>query len=101
MTDNVIHLNRGETEMHLSGQARCLDCRTEWEAVAPVGTCYLECPQCGTKKGVMRNPVGGAPEAEEAEWTCNCGCDVFKLISHRTGTFKAIRCLRCGLPQTF
>lgn len=84
---------------HIVGRARCMDCGEEWEAVAPVGTCYLECPKCSTVRGVMRAPIGGG--VGEGEWTCNCGCDVFKILAHKDGRFKGVLCLRCGLEQKF
>jgi hypothetical protein len=97
---DVIPLRAREPEgPYLSGRARCLDCGHEWEASAPVGTVHLECPKCTTSKGVMRGPVGG--DVGEAEWTCNCGGDVFKIVARKDGTFKGICCLRCGAHQTF
>lgn len=104
MTADIIPLrgpSQDETEMHLSGKARCLDCGSEWVAVAPVGTCYLECPQCKTVRGVLRAPIGGSAEHGEGEWTCNCGCDVFKILGYPGGSFRAILCMRCGAPQQF
>lgn len=82
----------------LSGSARCLDCGITWEAVAAVGTCWMECPSCGTKRGVMVNPCGA--DVGDSEWTCKCGCDVFKIIA-KSGKFHSLMCLRCGLPQEF
>lgn len=86
---------------HLSGQARCLDCGHEWTAVAPVGTPVLDCPNCETNRGVWRGTMGASPGTMYTdEWTCHCGCDVFKVVA-KDGIFKGIICLRCGKPQEF
>ena len=78
---------------HVSGKARCLHCRHEWTAVAPVGTYELECPECHLLKGVM---VGMCDLAEGTErWVCKCGCDLFLITSE--GSF----CASCGGFQTW
>lgn len=65
-----------------------MECRHEWQAVAPVGTVRLDCPACDLPKGLWI----GATEADEGQvlWRCFCGNDAFQLLPH------AIRCLRCG-----
>ena len=80
------------------GPAKCLDCKHEWQHVSPAGTVSLECPQCGTMRGVLYGPV----DAEEGQsvWTCGCGCDVFKIVAEN-GKYKWTLCLRCGSPQSF
>jgi hypothetical protein len=85
------------------GKARCLVCKHEWHAVAPVGTAYLECPKCTTHQGVMAGSVGADPAKDEAEWVCSCGCgcDVFKIVAHKDGRFKGVLCMRCGTGQSF
>ncbi len=86
MTGDVVSLQ--ERRPHLSGPVRCMECGHQWAAVAPIGTCRLECPGCRCWKGVWI----GATEADEgkAAWICQCGNDAFQLLPH------AIRCLRCG-----
>ena len=37
---------KAELDPHISGDARCLACKHEWVAVAPIGTIWLECPAC-------------------------------------------------------
>lgn len=85
--------------LHLAGTAKCLACGTEWQAVAPVGTTHLECPKCRTKMGVVKYPFGAGDG--EAEWQCNCGCNVFRIVADEHHKFKAVMCLRCGTPQQF
>lgn len=91
--DFARHQGKPDQEEHLRGKARCLHCRREWEAVAPVGTVSgLECPECNLPKGVLVGLVGAA-EGKQV-WTCNCDCNVFYL------TPDAINCLNCGATQT-
>lgn len=83
---------------YLSGTAKCIDCGNEWIAVAPVGTLYLECPHCKTKRGVMNGPCDAADG--EQLYVCNCGCDLFKIVAV-DNVFKWMICLRCGTSPTF
>lgn len=83
----------------LSGTAKCLDCGTEWAAVAEVGTVSLECPQCKTSRGVMAGPV--AARATEQYWICACDCSLFRIVADERGKFKELLCIKCGLPQEF
>lgn len=76
---------------HLSGPARCIECRHEWEAVAPVGTYELECPQCESMKGIFVWPV----DEDGDRWQCHCGSDAFRVLR------GAIMCYRCGTEQRF
>lgn len=52
-TMTVINLAQAEAdrEPHLSGKARCLACKHEWVAVAPVGVVWMECPACTLERG--------------------------------------------------
>lgn len=75
----------------MTGAARCQQCAYEWQAVAPVGTHELECPQCRASKGYM---LGSVVRGNEA-WHCNCGCDVFRIHAD-TGPY----CINCAQPQT-
>jgi Zn finger protein HypA/HybF involved in hydrogenase expression len=36
---------------HATGDAKCLDCKHEWVATAPVGVVRLDCPECGSTRG--------------------------------------------------
>lgn len=77
---------------HLSGPARCIECRHEWEAVAPVGTYELQCPQCSSMKGIF---VWSVDEDGLDRWICHCGADAFMVLR------DAIMCYRCGTEQRF
>lgn len=69
---------RKEAGQHLRGSAICLTCRHDWEAVAPVGTTCLECPECGTQRGSWLYPV--LPAVGDVRWLCSCGSELFSLI---------------------
>jgi len=66
MSNNVI--NMADHKPHLSGEAKCIGCLYEWVAVSPVGATELECPECGTLKGVYLGMVTPNLVLE-----CNCG----------------------------
>jgi hypothetical protein len=89
---DVINLQRYKEEQapHMAGPAHCMCCKHEWAAVAPVGTVFLECPECLTEKGVFLMPVLRG----NSEWTCNCGNTLFK-ISPDNGAY----CPNCGQTQ--
>lgn len=98
MGDVTAFPDRVKLDPHLAGKAKCLDCKSEWDFVAPVGTLYLECPKCGTHRGVQQGPCDGAEDDDV--WECNCGCTLFKIIAHN-GVFKWMICLRCGTAPSF
>ena len=75
-----------EREPHLSGKALCLNCKNQWQAVAPVGTLDLECPNCSLPQGRFM----GLVEDPDPHWTCNCGNQFFHI------TQKRIYCVSCG-----
>jgi len=81
---NIVNLQ--EHRPHLSGNAKCLSCNHEWIAVAPIGTVELECPECGTWKGVYAGLT-----APDTVWQCNCGNQHFYI------TGEDAMCSRCGL----
>ncbi len=81
-----------EPAPHAQGEARCIGCGHKWQAVAPTGVHWLECPACSLTKGVFAYPFA-APEGGY-QWRCNCGCDVFYIVP------AAVRCLSCGSEQT-
>lgn len=58
-----------ERSPHRSGKARCLNCKHEWIAVAPIGTVDLQCTKCETFQGVF---VGISATAFK-QWRCQCG----------------------------
>jgi hypothetical protein len=71
---------------HREGPARCLNCKHEWHAVAPVGTWQLECPACGTSQGLF----DGVSSTEGDQLMCDCGALVFCI--DRRGPY----CCHCG-----
>lgn len=96
MSGNVVSLaeRRAADTPHLAGQARCLACRHDWIAVAPVGVVWLECPSCGGHRGFFGGPC--EPAEGEERWECGtCGCQVFYIGPTVT------RCCGCGLAQSF
>jgi len=82
--NNVINLQ--EHKPHLSGNAKCLACDYKWVAVAPIGTVDLECPECGTWKGVYTGLT-----APDTVWQCDCGNQHFYISQ------EDAMCSRCGL----
>lgn len=93
MNDNVIELRPAKVERHLRGEAKCLTCKHEWDAVAPVGVSWLECPFCGLERGSFRYHVMAAEGIDR--WTCACGADVFYLAYEKGhGTYAC--CTGCG-----
>lgn len=90
MSDNIIDLDFHRFNPHIGGDARCLTCGHEWQAIAPIGTTELECPSCHTWKGVF---IGFA--APDEVWQCDCGNQHF-YISH-----EGAMCARCGVRQRF
>ena len=80
--------NIQEKMPHLAGEAKCLACKHEWAAVAPIGATELDCPKCELYKGVFK----GLTIPEEL-WQCDCGNEHFYISP--TGSM----CARCGLTQ--
>jgi len=92
MTAEIIEFKRPEEEVpHCTGEARCLDCKHTWAAVAPLGVIWLECPACSLVRGRFVNYVARG----DHYWECNCGNDLFKV------TPDFIYCPNCGQEQTF
>lgn len=92
-SDNVVWLDaeRQKREPHLTGRARCLACKHEWQAVAPVGAVWLACPACSLNRGRLLNHV----EWPDPVWHCACGCDLFYVAE------DAICCPNCGEAQIY
>ena len=88
MTAEVVDFARvkADREPRLEGKARCLDCKHEWAAVAPIGTTWLDCPACSLCRGRFIGPC----EREDPQWTCHCGNKLFYIV--RAGTY----CPNCG-----
>lgn len=78
--------SHAEPERTLEGKASCLQCKHTWHAVAPVGTVDLDCPACGSEKGLFAYQV----KVEGYSWHCECGNDLFQL------TPAGAVCVQCG-----
>lgn len=89
--EEVVGPPRLEDTPHLQGPAVCLACKHEWQSVSPVGTCKLECPSCGTERGVYATPI----EQEGDHWACRCSNHYFAIS--RQGVY----CPCCGTWQDF
>jgi len=76
-----------EYRPHLSGKARCLSCLHEWQAVAPVPTTWMECPECGCEHGRFVAQI----EQDGPHWHCACGNDLFYRVP------EGWYCPMCGL----
>lgn len=90
---NVVSLARRRIEAspHRQGEARCLNCKRHWQAVAPAGTTSLECPSCHTTQGVFI----GLSQTERAQWQCKCGEWMFFI--DEAGPY----CCHCGTRPSF
>ncbi len=75
-----------EVETYSTGKAKCLACKHEWVAVAPVGVTWMECPECTLERGRFF-----AQHVREGEhWQCNCGNDLFYVSP------DGVYCPNCG-----
>ena len=77
---------RQEREPHSAGKAKCLACKYEWVAVAPIGVTWMECPSCTLERGRFV----AQHERDTKHWHCNCGCDLFYA------TPDGFYCPNCG-----
>ena len=91
MSADIIQFGKKETV--LEGKAKCTSCQHEWQAQAPVGVDWLECPKCHLMKGRFVHPA--VPKDGDEIWVCACRCDVFRIT--RTEAF----CIQCGTRQKF
>lgn len=66
-----------EVESTLTGPAKCLACKHEWVAEAPIGDSIFDmvCPKCDTRRGQLVYP----PELGEGmvSWEHRCGSSHF------------------------
>ena len=88
MNGNVVDFASAKEarEPHNTGKARCIDCKHEWVAVAPVGTVWLICPACVLERGRFIYQH----QREGAHWTCHCNNDLFYV------TPEGCYCPNCG-----
>lgn len=87
---------REERSPHYCGQAVCLQCRHEWEAVAPAGTTEMECPECSLLRGVWKYNFG--PDEGDQYLICDCGND--HLSAYRRKGQVWVKCMACGSDLT-
>lgn len=87
---------REARQPHWHGLVRCVGCQHEWEAVAPLGTLWLECPSCSSPKGHPKYPFGA--QVGDAVFACKCGGEA--LTAYKRGTHFYLRCMGCGTDQT-
>jgi len=89
---------REARQPHWAGAVHCVGCQHEWQGVAPVGTLWLECPECHEPKGHPKYPFGGG--VGDYEFECNCGGTA--MVAYKRGTDMRffIRCMGCGTDQT-
>lgn len=95
---DVIPFQRPEPpDPHCTGEARCVACGHRWEGVAPVGTRWLECSECGTMKGTWYNAVEAS--VGDTEYSCaHCGSIAMTAFKRRGLTF--LICFGCGVDHT-
>lgn len=93
---------RQKREPHAHGQMFCMRCDHEWEGVVPftggpqqlgLNDNPVECPACKAMCGRMKFDFG--PPADQLQWTCACGNQLFYLNP------EGITCPRCGTRQVF
>lgn len=88
---NVVDIN--DKIPHVEGTAMCIICQHEWQAVAPIGARWLECPICHAKRGVFKHvidlPAGGFT------FICKCSGVVFYIAP------DGPKCLGCGFKHSW
>lgn len=92
MAADIVQFPRREREQeqeqgYAAGTAVCSGCKHEWAAVAPIGAVEMECPACGTHKGLWKYPF---TPSGDVQWACNCGSTLF-FLDHKSPV-----CRECG-----
>jgi DNA-directed RNA polymerase subunit RPC12/RpoP len=88
---------REERQPHWLGTVQCVGCKQEWEAVAPIGTRWLECPACGLPKGHPKHPFAAA----EGDLVLECAeCGGEALTAYKRKGRMWVRCMGCGNDLT-
>ena len=83
----VVNIEDYRPKSWLSGPMLCTGCRHEWIGACPMGMKdELECPECGSAKGVLKHAV-----VPEVYWICPCGGELFYF------TPEGVYCRECGL----
>lgn len=91
---NVVPFGKKQVESQSGqGEAFCLACDHQWQAVAPTGTVSLECPGCGAHKGKWKFEF--YPRDGQMVRVCQCGNQLFYL------TEEGHLCANCGIYQAY
>lgn len=96
MTNNVISLEEKRAKRNSQagyGEAFCIQCGHEWEAITDTGTVQLECPNCHTMKGLFKFPF--EPNEGQLVRECGCGNQLFYLSP------EGHLCANCGIYQRY
>lgn len=80
MNDNVTPINKPKEISVLRNLAKCMSCKHEWQAEAPLGTVWLDCPACTLNCGRFIGTVS----YEGDHWHCNCGNNLFYITPTKT-----------------
>lgn len=88
---------RKPDEQWASDTAICIGCRHEWNAVAQLGTRWLECPGCGAMKGIFKKPFGA--DEGDSVYRCNICESEAMTAFYRDGLFY-FQCMNCGVDHT-
>lgn len=86
---NIVDINK--TKPTMTGPAKCLSCRHEWQAVSSVGTKWMQCPACDLLMGRAMGPVS----EEGLHWQCKCGNDLFYIKKDHA------YCAVCGTTNVY
>lgn len=89
---NIISLmdERQAREPHTVGPATCLNCQHQWTAIIPTGYLEIDCPECGSGRGVRDGLVEPA-DSDGKVFTCaKCECQQFMI------TTRYAMCQGCG-----
>lgn len=85
-----------DAQPHWVGPVRCVGCQHEWAGVGPIGTLWIECPQCGFHKGHPKHPFSCAND--ESVYICDCGSEALTVIVSKDE--MQILCMACGVRHT-
>lgn len=96
--NNVIDFAQAkiESQSHWAGEIRCIGCQHEWAGVAPMGTMWVECPECGFSKGHPKHPFSCA--VGESVYSCACGSQALTAVAN--SAHMKIMCMACGEDHT-
>lgn len=88
---------KANEELRWEGLVRCIGCHHEWEASAPTGTVWVNCPKCGFDKGHPKYPFGASPG--DLTFVCSyCHGEALTAFKHKNLFF--LLCMGCGADHT-